>query len=807
MSGFLQDLRYALRQLRKSPGFTAAAVITLAFAVGITTAVFSVIDAMVIRPLPYDHPGRIVALDTFSPQGYYQSASYPEYRDWRHENHTFSALAAYNPGGSANFDGPSGPLAVPWIEGTDNFFQVFGVAPYLGRTYASGEDQPGKNDVAVLSYDLWQQYFGSQANVLGEKIKLDGVPYAVIGVMPAGFRYPINARGAIYTPLHMPKGIAEARGSHWFPTIGRLKEGVSRKQAQADMNRVFDDLGRAFPATKGRRAKLTGIEESIVGDSGAALTVLLFSVLAVLAIGCVNLAGLLLARGVKREREIALRSAVGAGRLRIVRQMLSELFLLVCLGAVGGTVITYLLLEALRKLLIAALARGAEVHLNTTALLVAISLSILTSLVAGVSPALRLSAIAPNVALKTGGSAGSSRSQHRLRSTFIVVQMGLALVLLVTAGLLLRVLAGLRSTELGFNPDHVLESQISLSPASYKNREINANFYGPLLEEVQAIPGVKAAGLIDMLPIQESGRNSDMHVVGHPPDPANRERLAETRLVSPGYFKALGIPLIRGRLLSNLDTPDSGPDFSIVVNEAFVKKFFAEGEDPIGKYVEGWFGKLLIVGVVGSVRQDIYHPPLAEVDGSIYQIPLQYQIDAISNMSLLVSTSVEPQSLIPSLRHVFLQLDPGLPFRQPLTMRQVVADVLVLERLENWLFGTFAALAVLLAIVGLYGLISHEVELSAHNIGVRMALGATRGAVLTSIYRRVGLMLLGGIVGGLAVTEAVQKVLSAIVVIHAKDAGIIAALSSFLFAVGIASVLPAAWRAAKVDPMVALRYE
>ena len=807
MTGIFQDLRYAVRQLRSNLGFAFTAVITLAVAVGISTAVFSVIYAMVIRPLPYDHPARICSLETYSPQGYQQPASYPEYLDWRSDNHSFSALAAYNPYSSANFEGPSGPVAVPWVQGADNFFQVFRVAPYLGRTYASGEDQPGKNDIAVLSYELWQQYFGTQANAVGQTIKLDGVPYTVIGVLPAGFRYPINMRGAIYTPLHMPKAIAETRGSHWFPTIGRLKDGISREQAQADMNRVFDDLGQAFPDTKGRRAKLIGIEERIIGDSGSALTILLFSVLAVLAIGCVNVAGLLLARGVKREREIALRSAIGAGRLRIVRQMLGEAFVLALLGAISGTFLAYILLQALRKLLIAALSRGAEIHIDMTALLVAIGLAILTSLVAGVGPAFRLSGIAPNLALKTGGSAGSSRSQHRLRSAFIVVQMALALVLLVTSGLLLRVLAGLRSTELGFSPDRVLTSQINLSPANYKNRDINASFYQPLLEKVQSIPGVKAAAVIDMLPIQESGRNADMHIAGHPSDPPNQERLAETRIVSPSYFKALGVQLIRGRLLNEHDTAASGPDFSVVVNDMFVKKFFAPNEDPIGQYIEGWVGRELIVGVVSSIRQNIYQPPLAEVDASIYQIPAQYQIEALSNMSLLVRTAVAPQSIVPSLHQVFHQLDPSLPFREPLTMRHVVADVLVLERLENWLFGTFAALAVLLAIVGLYGLISHEVELSTRDIGVRMALGASRGAMLKAIYGRVGIMLLGGIVAGLAVTEAVQKVISAIVVVHAKDASIIAGLASLLFFVGITAVLPPARRAAKVDPMVALRYE
>jgi hypothetical protein len=298
-----------------------------------------------------------------------------------------------------------------------------------------------------------------------------------------------------------------------------------------------------------------------------------------------------------------------------------------------------------------------------------------------------------------------------------------------------------------------------------------------------------------------------MHIVGHPPDPPKQERLAETRLVSPGYFQALGLSLIRGRLLDErLDIPTS--QSVVVVNEAFVRKFFSPGEDPVGKYVEGWINKLMIVGVVSSVRQKIYEPAMAEMDASIYQLPPADQLEAIPNMSLVVRTGIEPQSLVPALRHIFHELDPGLPFREPLTMRMVVADVLVLERLKNWLFGTFAALAVLLAVVGLYGLISHEVELSTRDIGVRMALGATRGAVWAAVYRRVGLMLGGGIVGGLALTGAVQKLLSAVVVIHgAKDAEIIALLATVLFAAGIASVLPPARRAASVDPMVALRYE
>lgn len=807
MNGFVPDFGYAVRQLRKSPGFTMTAVLTLGLAIGLSTVVFSVIDAMLIRPLPYDHPDRIAFLQTWSPQGYTQPASYPEYRDWRRDNQGFSALAAFNDFGSANLEGPSGPLAVPKVMGSDNFFDVFEIPTYLGRTFAPGEDQPGKNDVAVLSFELWQQQFGSQASAVGQTIKLDGSPYTVIGVMPAGFRFPINLRDAIYIPLRMPKQLAEARQSHWLPTIARLRNNVSREQAQADMNRVLNNIGKIFPESNGRQMLVINIGESIVGNSRAPLQALVFAVLALLAIGCVNIAGLLLARGVQREKEFALRTAIGAGRLRIVRQMLTESFLLACLGAVAGAILAYCVLQAVRTLLIAALARGAEIHLDLTALTVALTLAFLTNLAAGLGPALRLSGIAPLSALKSGGNTGVNRAQHRLRSGFIVAQMALTLVLLVTSGLLLRVLAGLKGADLGLDPDRLLTFGINLSPAAYEGRDAFENFYRPLLEKTQGIPGVKSAGLIQVLPIQNWGWNGAMRIVGHPPSPPNQEQLAEIRFVSPSYFATMGIPLVRGRLLDDrIDSRTSQP--VVVVNEAFVKKFLDSGEDPIGKYVEGGIGKLMIVGVVRSIRQDIYEPPLAEMDFSISQVPPQDLMEAVPNMSLVVRTAVEPESIVPDLRRTFHELDPGLPFRQPLSMRQVVADVLVFERLENWLFGTFAALAVLLATVGLYGLISQEVELSTKDIGVRMALGATRVAVLGSVYRRVGLMLSGGVLAGLLLTMAVRKLIGAVVTIeNAKDAGAICALAAGLFVIGIAAVFVPAKRAASVDPMTALRYE
>jgi putative ABC transport system permease protein len=806
MSDFLQDLRYGVRQLRKNPGFALTACATLALAIGVSTAVFSVIYAVLIRPLPYEQPDRIFYLQARSPQGYTQPSSYPEYLDWRRENHSFSALAGYS-AGTTNFEGPSGPVARDLVQTTDNFFDVFGVAPVLGRTFAAGEDQPGKNDVAVLSYELWRQDFGGEPDAIGKTIKLDGRSYSVIGVMPAGFRFPVGRREAVYAPLNIPKQLTESRGDHWLPVVARLKPGVSPEQAQADMNGVLESVGRAFPEqSKGRRIKLQGIAEYVVGDSGGPLRLLLFAVLALLAIGCVNIAGLLLARGVKREREIALRSAVGANRTRILRQVFAEALVFAVIGAAAGTLLAYGLLSVIRTLLVAAVSRGADVTIDTTVLLAALAASVTTSLLAALMPALRLSLTAPNLALKTGGSTGSSRDQHRLRAGFIVTQVALALMLVVTSGLLLRALSGLRSTDLGFSADHLMTVEINLARGSYEGRDPVASFYRPLIERVRSVPGVQKAGLIQLLPIRNWGWNSDVHIVGHPPSLPNQERLAEFRVATPGYFQAMGISLVRGRMFDEgIDTTTSAP--VVVVNEAFVHKFFADGEDPIGKHIDE-DAKPVIIGVVRSVRQDIYQPPLAEMVYPVSQIPPKLSVLTLASMELVVRTSGNPEAVVPSLRRIFREVDPAMPFREPETMREVVSDVLIFERLENWLLGTFAALAALLALVGLYGLVSHEVELSTRDIGLRMALGATRLGVLATVYRRVGLMLLGGVAAGLLTTFAVQKLLATMIVVHAeRDLSVVLGLAAGLFTAGLLAVVVPAKRAASIEPMVALRYE
>jgi putative ABC transport system permease protein len=803
----LQDLKYALRQLRKSPGFTLTAVLTLALGTGVTAAVFSVIYAVMIQPLPYDHPETIVVPQTYSPQGYTQPASYPEYLDWRRQNHSFATFAAVSAFRRINLEGPSGPVSLRLTEGSDNLFDVFGVNPILGRTFSPGEDQPGESDVVVLSYEVWQQNFGGANDVVGRVVRLDGLPYTVIGVMPAGFRYPISQRDAIYTPLHMIDLLRNTRGDHWLPTVGRLKPGVSATQAKADMDSVLVNVGNAFPDEgKGRRMELRPIAEATIGDTGGPLRVLVFAVLAVLAIACVNLAGLLLARGVKREREVALRSAIGASRSRLVRQMLTESLVLALVGAAFGGVMAVGLLRVIRMLLISALSRGADVHLNLPVLLATIVIAVVTSFIAGSIPALRLSRIAPSLSLKAGGSAGTGRGQHRLRASFIVIQVALAMILMVTAGLLLRLLSGLSNTDLGFETHGILAMDVNLPQGTYKDRDPRTAFYDPLLEKVRAIPGVQSAGVIQLLPIESWGWNSDIAIVGQPPAPPNQERLAEDRFVDPGYFQTMGIHLVRGRMIDpKIDIPTS-PQVALV-NEAFVKKFFPNGQDPIGKQIKQDTPQT-IVGVVSSVRQDIYQPPMAEIDYPVSEIPEADARNLLASMHLVVRSTLPVETLVPSLRRAFHEVDPSVPFIEPETMQEVIAEVLTLERLENWLFGSFAALALLLAAVGIYGLIAHEVELSARDIGVRMALGASRAKVLELIYKRVGWMLAAGVGAGLLGTLAARKVIASVVEIKAeRDAPIIAGLVAGVIVAGMAAAWFPARRAAAIEPMTALRSE
>ncbi len=806
LRNLVQDLRYAVRQLRRAPVFALTAIGTLALAIGVSASVFSVLDATIVRPLPYNGPDSIVSLRTFAPEGYQQPASWPQYLDWRKDNSTLSALAGFE-AQSANLESASGAAPVRAVYGTDSFFDVFQVKPLLGRTFVAGEDQAGRNDVVVLSYELWQQSFGGSKGVIGTAIRLDGVSNTVIGVMPAGFRYPLGVVNALYRPFHLSKNQIERRGGHFLPTIGRMKPGVTIEQAQADMQHVFDVLAKQYPDEAGRRVQMRTLAEATLGSTAAPLRVLTMAVFGVLLIGCVNIAGLLLARGVKRQREFGLRAAVGAGRGRLARQLLTESALLSLVGSGAGVLFAAGLLQTMRQLLIHSLARGADVHLNLAVLGATVAIALVTGLAAGVLPALRSARIAPSVALRSGGSAGTSRGQNRLRSAMITVQVAVALGLLVCSGLLLRNLQALRNTKLGFDPDKLVSADVFVTPANYQGRSLVTSFYEPLFEKVRAIPGVQKVGAIDLLPIMSWGSNSDITIVGHPPPPPHEASLTENRVVLSGALEAIGAHLLKGRWLDpSLDR--KGGDLSANVNEAFVRKFFGPGEEALGKQIQWGSMKVNIVGVTSDLRQDLAQPPMPEMDIPASQVPDEFAVETLSRMQLVIRTSVAPETIAAPLREAMHQVDPTVPFREPETMHDVIAETLTFERMESWLFGIFASLALLLSLVGIYGMVHHEVEVRTREIGVRMALGSSRGRVVRDIFVRVAILMLTGVAVGWGLTLALRNVIASVVELNAAhDAWLLGLLTLGLVVVGmLASVMPAR-NAATIDPMEALRNE
>ena len=809
-----QDIRYAARQMRRAPGFALVTVLTLALGVGAAAAVFSVMDAVLIRPLPFDHPERILLNTTRAmPLGYQQPLSGPDFQDLRNSmSTTLEAFAGYDTG-SASLQLPSGPLPVSVVTGSDNLFRVFDVQPLLGRTFLQGEDVAGRNDVAVLSYEVWQTQFAGDTGVVGRSVRLDGRPTVVIGVMPAGFRFPLSMRDAIYIPLHNEaKSWAVKRGSHWMRSIARTRPGVTQAQALAELSSRLNALAKAYPDTdSNKRAEYTSVARASLGDTRQALWALVAAVAALLLIACVNVAGLLLARAVKREREMALRAAVGATRTRMLRQILTEGVLLGALSSAVGVAFAFGLLALMQSYLITSLSRGGEVHVNGAVLLAAVALAMVTAVGASLLPALRLARLDPNRVLKAGGSAGTGRGRGRLRAGFIVLQVTLSLSLLVMAGLLLQVLDRTRSVQLGFDPSHLLTAELTLPRGAYEQRDPVSTFYTPLLQKLEHTPGVQAAGVINLLPVQEWGSNLDTHIFGHPADPPNMEPLSEYRLVSEGYYRALGVPLTAGRTFSASLDSNFGNAPVIVVNRTFEQRFFKAGESVLDARIDDDADpakKSRIIGIVGDVRQSLFQPEMAELAWLIDGIPMKERISNLGTMHLVVRTAGRPQDMIPAVSRVLAAVDPTVPLRKPEPMEAIVDDQLVFQRMESWLFGIFAALAVLLAMAGLYGLVSQEVESGTRDTGVRMALGATRAHVLLRVLRRMAALVGTGAAAGVLLTVAARQLLRSVVVMQpGRDAPLLVGLALAMTLLALLVALIPARRAASIEPVQALRAE
>lgn len=812
MRAFVQDVRYAVRQVRLSPGFSLTVVLTLALCLGAATTVFCVIDAVILKPLPFQNPERIVRVNTLDSLQYLQPASWPGYLDERDQSHSFEALAGYDIEQAPVETPAQGSVLLNCVSSTDNFFRVFGVKPLFGRTFLPGEDQQQKNNVVVLGYDTWKNYFNGDREVLGRSINIGGSFSTVIGVMPAGFRYPIAGKDRLYSPSLVDSRTLKTRNHWWINRVGRLKEGVSVQEAMADLSHVYADMGRAHPETdSGLKPQISLLSDYVLSHSKGPLWTLLGAVFTVLAIGCINVAGLLLSRGIRREREMAMRAALGASRLRLIRQVLAEGAVLTALGASAGVLIATLFLRGMSLFLTNALARGSDIHINWTVFGAALVLAVLTTLLANLYPALNLSAVDPNSALRSGGNSRTSRDQHKERTGFLVVQISLTMVLLLVSCLLLKMVTSYRHTELGFDPKRIVTTELNLLPMRYLHNDVVATFYGPLLERVQKLPGVQAAGFINMLPIDSYGNNSPIHIAGQAPYPKNFNNWVEERLVSASYFSVFGTPLHYGRLLNPAIDTVEDPSVAYVVNEAFVQRLIPSKLDPALQRMddagkpESW-GR--IVGVTGNIRQNIYDSPLPERDRLIESIPQEKRASWLASMELVIRYEGNLSALTPSLRNIIHEIDPAVPFKAPRRMSEIVEETLIFERMESWLFGSFASLALVLALTGIYGLISHEVEQSSRDIGVRIALGASRQKVLRFVLRRVAIISIAGVCIGFALSVLTRKLIG--IVIYFNPQGQILELS--ILAAGLilislfAAVLPAL-RAAHIDPMNALRME
>ena len=802
-----QDLRFALRQLRKSPSFTIVAVLTLALGIGAATAMFSVIYATVLRSLPFPDPDRILFVETHAAAAYEQPASWPGYLDERAQNQTFQYLAGFSQFAGVNVDTGSQVLHLHNTSTSDHFFDVLGVAPLLGRTFLPGEEQDGRNNVAVLSYEVWQQNFGGNPSVVGTTIHIDGFPYTIVGVMPAGFRFPVGMPNLVYTPMRVPKELRTARGDHWLRVIGRLKPGLTVDQAQADINHVLANIGQSYPdSDKGRTAKVMPLTMRITGkDQRQALWIMAASVLFVLLIACVDVAVMLLARGVGRQREMAIRTALGAGRVRIVRQILFENLVLGLISALAGLLLAWGLTMAMKQFLTKSFERGGNIQLNWAVFLAAFAIAVISSVIFGMIPAKKMSSADPNRALKSGAAAGTHRGDYRLRSGFVIAEVALSLMLLVCTGLVLMQLWRMQHLDFGYSTDHLLTLEINVSPGDYAGKDLDRALYGPLEDKVRAIPGVTGAGYNRLIPLLEWGWNTGINMVGKPPDPPDHERLAEVRMVSPGWYQAMGLKLLRGRL-PDPSIDKRGSQEVVVVNQKFVDTFLP-GEEPIGQQIKQDHNQT-IIGVVSNGRQSVEDSVLAEVDYPMSQVALKDSADVLTPMALFVRTSVPPDSIVPQLRQALHEVAPTVPFQTPETMDDVLADSLVFNRMQGWLFSIFAVIALVLALIGIYGVLSQEVGLQTRDIGLRMALGASRVDIVAMVLRRAALLMAIGVGVGVVGSVVSRRLLTSIIPVEvSRDALAITTLAFGLSMVGlVASMIPAR-RAASIEPMQALRNE
>jgi predicted permease len=794
METLLQDLRYGARMLLKKPGFTLIAVITLGLGIGANTAIFSVVNGVLLRPLPFKEAGQLVALGEMNPKIAKDpmGASLPNFTDWQERNQAFSFVAGYR-SQRLILTGEDEPLTLKGQSVSSTFFSLLAVDPVLGRTFSPKEEQAGQPKVAVLSYGFWQHHFGQDANIIGRSFTLNDQPYTIIGVMPAGFRFLQETD--VWTPLEVPAALRQMRGARFLRVIARLKSDVSLAQAQAGMTTVTEQMAEQYPETNfGWGASVESLQKKLVGGVEQGLLILLGTVALVLLIACANVANLLLARGAARQREIAIRVALGAGRARVIRLLLVESTLLAVLGGGLGLLLALWGTDALRALSPATLPRLDEIQLDSRVLAFTLMVALLTGLLFGLAPVQQAVRINLQEVLKEGGRS-LTRRRPLLRSLLVVFEIALSLVLLIGAGLLSRSFMSLMAVKPGFQPENLLTLDVSLPQYKYKTDSQQANFFQELLSQAESLPGVQSVALTSNLPLSGSSNKNSFGIEGGPADVAE---WADLQLVSSDYFRTMGIALLKGRPFTAQDKKDA-PKVA-VINEAMARRFWPD-EDPIGK-------RLLlgnptgIVGVVGNVM----HAGLdAPVEPEIY---LPFSQTPSSVTTLVARTDSEPIKLAAALRAQVNAIDQYQPVENIRTMEAVVSGSVAQPRFVALAMGAFAGLALALATVGIYGVMSYSISQRTHEIGIRMALGAKKSDVLKLVIGQGMLIAGSGVAIGLAVAFALTRLMSSLLFgVSATDPITFMVLALFLTGVALGACLVPARRATKVDPMVALRYE
>ena len=811
MESVLKDLRYAFRGVLKRPAFTAIAVITLGLGIGASTAIFSVVNSVMLRRLPYPNADRIVAIQEINREGQQGQVTGPNFLDWRAQNTVFEHLAAIRIT-NANLNLADQAERIDLAQTSANFFDVFGVKPELGRLFVSGDEQAGHAPVAVLSDALWRRKFGADQSIVGREVNLDGKSYTVVGIAPPGFQYPDKTE-AWLPPLKLAPEVnerlepTERRGMGYLYAVALLKRDVTLAQAAGEMDTITARLRQQYPNTNNNRFdRVVSLQEHLVGKSDTMLWLLFGAVMFVLLIACANVANLLLASAASRSKEMAIRSALGASRLRVIRQLLTESTILALAGGALGLLLSSYGVTAITKLLPRDFPRLSEIGMDWRVFGFTLGASLLTGFLFGFAPALHLSKTDVQEAMKESGrgTAGSAR-QRRLRHALIVAEVALSVVLLAGAGLLFRSFMRLQAVNAGFTPQQVLTAKLSPAGPKFQNDADYIAFYDEVLDRVRAVPGVQSAGVINVLPLSK-GPTLGFRVEGRPVTTPDKWPMTNFRSVSPDYFRTMSIPVLHGRAFAESD--DANSPARVMVNQALAQRDFPN-EEVVGKRVTFgntgpnnepvWFE---IVGVSANVRSlELREEATAEL-----YFPLKQ--NAFENNAIVIRSTVAPESLGPALRQAVAEVDRTVPVSDIKTMEHIVSESVTQPRFNLFLLGLFGSIALLLSAAGIYGVTTYTVTQRTHELGIRLALGAQVSDVLKLVLGQGMAVIAVGLLLGLAASFALMRLMRSLLFgVGENDPLTFGAITLVLFIVALIACYVPARRATKVDPLIALRYE